>query len=64
MGADLLRTFFSCRVRSLRQWETTMWRYPGPSCPDRPFSKELGDMEINTQSHMVLAHGKGSTTPG
>jgi hypothetical protein len=33
-----------------------MWLYPGPSCPDRPFSKELGDAEFNTQIHKVLAH--------
>jgi hypothetical protein len=31
--------------------------YLGPSSPDRPFSKELGDMEINTPICGVLAHG-------
>jgi hypothetical protein len=31
--------------------------YPGPSCPNRPFSKELDDVEINTGIHKVLAHG-------
>jgi hypothetical protein len=30
---------------------------PGPSCPNRPFSMELGDMEINTQIRRVLAPG-------
>jgi hypothetical protein len=29
----------------------------GPKCSDRPFSEELGDAEINTQIHRVLAHG-------
>jgi hypothetical protein len=29
----------------------------GPSCPDHPFSVELGDTEINTQIRGVLAHG-------
>jgi hypothetical protein len=28
-----------------------------PSCPDHLFSEELGDVEINTQIHKVLAHG-------
>jgi hypothetical protein len=34
-----------------------MWMYPRPSYPDRPFSKELGDMEINTWICRGLAHG-------
>jgi hypothetical protein len=34
-----------------------MWMYVGPSCPDRPFSEELGDAKINTRIHRVLAHG-------
>jgi hypothetical protein len=34
-----------------------MWMYPGPSCPNRLFSKELGDAEVNTRIHGVLAHG-------
>jgi hypothetical protein len=32
----------------------TMWMYQEPSFP---FSEELGDVEINTCIHMVLAHG-------
>jgi hypothetical protein len=28
-----------------------------PSYPDRPFSKELGNAEINTHIHRVHAHG-------
>jgi hypothetical protein len=49
----------------------------GPSCPDHPFSTELGDTEINTQIRGVLAHEvnlnlgsgsvplrEGSTAPG
>jgi hypothetical protein len=31
--------------------------YPGPSCPDRPFSAELDDMEIDPRIWGVLAHG-------
>jgi hypothetical protein len=34
-----------------------MWMYPGPSCPDRPFSVELGDIEINTGSKGFLHMG-------
>jgi hypothetical protein len=34
-----------------------MSMYPGPSYPDRPFSKELGYMEINTRICRGLAHG-------
>jgi hypothetical protein len=34
-----------------------MWMYLGSSCPDRPFSAELGDTEINTRVRGVLAHG-------
>jgi hypothetical protein len=34
-----------------------MWMYLGPSCPDRPFSTELGNTEIDTQIRGVLAHG-------
>jgi hypothetical protein len=52
--ADLLWTFFSHHVHPLRQREMTMQTYPVPSCP---FSKELSDMEINTQICGVLAHG-------
>jgi hypothetical protein len=33
-----------------------MWKYPGPSCPNYPFSGELGDTEINTWILGVLAH--------
>jgi hypothetical protein len=34
-----------------------MWMYPGPSCPDHPFSTELSDMEISTRVQGVLAYG-------
>jgi hypothetical protein len=34
-----------------------MWMYLGPSCPDHPFSMELGDTENNTQIWGVHAHG-------
>jgi hypothetical protein len=55
-GMDLLRTFFSHRVQVLRQREMSIWMYPGPGCPNRPFSKELCDTEINTRIRGVLAH--------
>jgi hypothetical protein len=29
----------------------------GAKLPDRPFSKELGNMEVNTRVREVLAHG-------
>jgi hypothetical protein len=32
-----------------------MWMYPRPSSSDCPFSEELGDVEINTRIHRVLA---------
>jgi hypothetical protein len=34
-----------------------MSMYPGPSCPDCPFSTELGNVEINTRIQGVLACG-------
>jgi hypothetical protein len=57
MGVDLLQTFFTCRVQMLHQREMIMWIYPRPSCPDRLFSEELGNTEINTWINRVLAHG-------
>jgi hypothetical protein len=48
IAADLLRTFISYHVEPLRRREVTMWRYLGPNSPDRPFSAELGDMEVDT----------------
>jgi hypothetical protein len=35
----------------------TMQMCPGPSCPDCPFSTELGDRKINTRIRGVLAPG-------
>jgi hypothetical protein len=34
-----------------------MWRYPGPSCPNRSFSAELIDAEFDTQVRKILALG-------
>jgi hypothetical protein len=34
-----------------------MWRYPGPSCPNRSFSAELIDAEVDTQVRKILALG-------
>jgi hypothetical protein len=47
MGAALLQTFLSCWAQPINERGMTMWMYPGPSCPDHPFSAELGDTEIN-----------------
>jgi hypothetical protein len=41
-GADLLRTFVSCRVQPLYKQKMTMWVYLGPNCPDCPFSVDFG----------------------
>jgi hypothetical protein len=57
IGADLLRIFFSRRVQLPCQRKMTMWLYLSLSCPDHPFSNELGDTKINTRKHSVLAHG-------
>jgi hypothetical protein len=32
-----------------------MWRYLGPSCPDRHFSTELADAEVDTWVRRILA---------
>jgi hypothetical protein len=52
-----VQTFVSHCVQPLDQRELTMRIYPGPNCPDHPFSARLGNMEINTQIRGVLAHG-------
>jgi hypothetical protein len=57
IGVHLLWTFFSCQIQPLRWWATKMWLYPGPSCPNRPFSEELSVAEINTWIYKVLDHG-------
>jgi hypothetical protein len=33
-----------------------MRMYPGPSCPDRSFSAELADLEIDAQIRRILVH--------
>jgi hypothetical protein len=48
---------FSHRIQLLRRWRTKMWMYPGLSCPDRPFSKELSAIEVDAQIHKVLDLG-------
>jgi hypothetical protein len=37
-----------------------MWLYSEPSCPDRPFSEELGDAVTNTRIHKILAHDEST----
>jgi hypothetical protein len=53
---DLRWTIFSRQVQLLHQRDMTMSMYPGPSCPDNPFSEELGDTEVNTQVRGVHAY--------
>jgi hypothetical protein len=36
-----------------------MWRYPGPSCPNRSFSAELADAEVDTQVRLGSLEGPG-----
>jgi hypothetical protein len=36
-----------------------MGMYSGPSCPDRPSSKELSAVELDAQIHKVLDPGLG-----
>jgi hypothetical protein len=48
---------FSCWVQPLHQQVITLWLHPRPGCPDLPFYKEVGDVEINTWIHKVQAHG-------
>jgi hypothetical protein len=55
-STNLLRTFVSHRIPPPHQREMTMLMYPGPSCPNRPFSVELNGVEINTRIRGVLAH--------
>jgi hypothetical protein len=54
-GMEILRDFFSREVRPRPRREITMRMHPRPSCPDNPFSVELGDMEMNTRIRGVLA---------
>jgi hypothetical protein len=54
-GTDLLRTFVSRRIQPLRWPKMTMWRYPGPDCPDRSFYAEMGDAEVDTHVWGILA---------
>jgi hypothetical protein len=35
----------------------TIWRYLGPSCPDRSFLNELADAEVDTWVRRILALG-------
>jgi hypothetical protein len=53
-GMDLLWTFISHRTQPLRWWEMPIWIYPGPSCPDRSFSVELGNAEIDVRIGRIL----------
>jgi hypothetical protein len=51
------RYFLAIEFNSSVSGATAMWLYPGSSCYDHPFFEELGDVEINTRIHKVLAHG-------
>jgi hypothetical protein len=56
MGVEILRTSFSRGVQPLRRREVNVWMHSGPSCPDCPFSMELGNTGIETQIRWVLAY--------
>jgi hypothetical protein len=53
-GVEILWTFFSHGVQPLHQREVNVWMHPGPSCPNCPFSAELGNTGINTRIRGVL----------
>jgi hypothetical protein len=55
MGADLLRNFIDHRVQLVQWWEVRMWRYLGPNNPDRSFTTELADVEVDTRVRRILA---------
>jgi hypothetical protein len=46
---EILWTFFSRGIQPLHRWEVNARMRPRRSCPDRPFSVELGNMGINTR---------------
>jgi hypothetical protein len=57
MSVNLQRSFFQplgSTTLSVGDYHVDV---SGPCSPDRAFSKELGDVEINTQIHRVLAYG-------
>jgi hypothetical protein len=45
-GMHPLQTFFSRWIEPLWKRRTKMWAYLGPSCPDRPSSRELSAAEV------------------
>jgi hypothetical protein len=55
-STNLLQTFVTHRIPPPHQREMNKLMYPGPSCPNRPFSVELNGVEINTRIRGVLAH--------
>jgi hypothetical protein len=52
---DLLQTIFSGWVQPPTHGRLPYGCIRGQ--PDHPFSEELGDAEINTWTHKILAHG-------
>jgi hypothetical protein len=57
MGTDLLWTFVSRCAQPLHRQVLTMWMYPGPSCPNHPFSIVLNGTKISTQIRGILVQG-------
>jgi hypothetical protein len=55
-GEDLLRAFVCCHVQQLQQREVSMCMYPGPSFPNRSFSAELDDAEIDAWIRRILVY--------
>jgi hypothetical protein len=53
----LCESYMGIYPHPFQQRVTKMWLYPGPSDPNRSFSKDLSDGEINKRILMVLDHG-------
>jgi hypothetical protein len=60
MDVEILWTFFSRGAQPLRRREVNTRMHLGPSCPDCPFSTDLGNTGINTRIRGVLASGVDS----
>jgi hypothetical protein len=55
LGTDILRTSISRRIQPLWRWEITMWKYPRPGSPNRCFSSELIDTEVDARVRNLRA---------
>ena len=53
-GVRVFHTLYRCRVAPLAERAQPMWRYGGPSNPDRASSEELPDDEVWSHLDQVL----------